>query len=593
MSARDQSTWLVKSSGRILGPYLSAKIADLIRSREISVLDEISPPNRRWQTIQYHEQFREVVDSLRKASLSERTEANWTPSNTTGITQTLTDLSDSDLTDEMQDDGFLSSKTNKEIVIHNVQEHDRIQQPVSANSRFQTTQGQNTAIQRQVEKTTRGLWIITSLILLAVAAFIAHKRFSGPTGTYEVRPTVAGLKQNVIALVQVGHYAEALKEMKSFFSDPMQSGDLAIYYGSLLIQVEGQTVLGRRLLNQVLNSRRPETKQAYTGLGVADLVDGQLDSAQENFQKALSYDSAYVPALVNMSSVFLQKGDYGRAKQIASKALQASPLQGEALLSIAEAQLHLFRVNNNSRDLEAVNRTLKDFAAKSWDYKAELSFYALYFDFLRNEKNIEDKMRVHLDGDPQLTTDHRHNVFIYRGRTQWKVLSRLCEQMADRIGESPRVATFLASCYAREGRWDNARRSIEKAVNQAPRDPLVQAWSSYISKEGGDPEQASVILGRATEYNRRGEYVLPAVLQARFCQSNGDLDCARESWSKIYERDLDYLPALAGIAWTLGQKKSFVEALKLIDKGLRISPDYIPLLVLRQRAEREGWYATN
>lgn len=593
MSVRDESTWLVKSSGRILGPYPSAKIADLIRSREISVLDEISPPNRRWQTIQYHEQFREVVDSMRKASLSERTEANWTPSNTTGITQTLTDLSDSDLTDEMHDDGFLSSATNKEIVIHNVQEHDRIQQPVSANSRFQTTQGQNTAIQRQVEKTTRGLWIVTSLILFAVAAFIAHKRFSGPTGKYEVRPTVAGLKQNVIALVQVGHYPEALKEMKSFFSDPMQSGDLAIYYGSLLIQVEGQTVLGRRLLNQVLNSRRPETKQAYTGLGVADLVDGQLESAQENFQKALSYDSAYVPALVNMSSVFLQKGDYARAKQMATKALQASPLQGEALLSIAEAQLNLFKVNNNSRDLEAVNRTLKDFAAKSWDYKAELSLYALYFDFLRNEKNIEEKMRIHLDRDPQLTTDHRHNVFIYRGRTQWKVLSRLCEQMAERIGESPRVSTFLASCYAREGRWDNARRSIEKAVNQAPRDPLVQAWSSYISKEGGEPEQASVILGRATEYNRRGEYVLPALLQARFCQSNGDVVCARESWNKIYERDLDYLPALAGIAWTLGQKKSYVEALKLIDKGLRISPDYIPLLVLRQRAEREGWYAAN
>jgi tetratricopeptide (TPR) repeat protein len=589
---RDESTWLVKSSGRILGPFPSAKIAELIRSREISVLDEISPPNRRWQTIQYHEQFREVVDSMRKASLSERTEATWTPTGATSITQTLTDLSDSELTDEMQDDGFLSSST-KEIVIHNVQEHDRIQQPVSASSRFQTTAGQNTAIQRQVEKTTRGLWIVTSLILLAVAAFIAHKRFGGTNGAYEVRPTAAGLKQNVIALVQIGHYAEALKEMKSFFSDPAQAGDLAIYYGSLLIQVEGQTVLGRRLLNQVLTSRRPETKQAYTGLGVADLVDGQLDSAQENFQKALSYDAGYVPALVDMSAVYLQKGDYGRAKQIAAKALQASPMQGEALLSIAEAQLYLFKVNNNGRDLETVNKALKEFIAKSWDFKAELGFYSLYFDFLRNDRNIEEKLHQYLDRDPQLTADHRHNVFIYRGRSQWKVLSRFCEQMADRLSESPRVATFMASCYAHEGRWDNARRNIEKAVNQSPRDPLVQAWSSYISKESGEPEQASVILGRATEYNRRGEYVLPALLQARFCQSNGDVECARDSWQKIYERNLEHLPAVAGLAWVHGQKKSYVEALKLVDKGLRISPDYIPLLELRQRAEREGWYAAN
>jgi hypothetical protein len=28
----------------------------------------------------------------------------------------------------------------------------------------------------------------------------------------------------------------------------------------------------------------------------------------------------------------------------------------------------------------------------------------------------------------------------------------------------------------------------------------------------------------------------------------------------------------------------------MIEKGLKISPDYIPLLQLRQKAEREGWY---
>ncbi|NJM09998.1 MAG: hypothetical protein HC883_03675 [Bdellovibrionaceae bacterium] len=119
--------------------------------------------------------------------------------------------------------------------------------------------------------------------------------------------------------------------------------------------------------------------------------------------------------------------------------------------------------------------------------------------------------------------------------------------MAEKLGDGPRVATFLASCQARDARWDNARRSIERAVNQSPRDPLIQAWYSYVFKESGDPEQASVILGRATEYNRRGEFVLPALLQARFCQSNGDVDCARDSWQQIYERDLDYLPAVAGL----------------------------------------------
>src|SRR4051812_42136961 len=100
--AREDIPWLVKSSGRILGPFPQVKIIELLRTREISVLDEVSEPGRRWQTIQYHDDFRAAIDSLRKASLSERTEATWTPSTVTGnLTQTVTDLADSELTDEL------------------------------------------------------------------------------------------------------------------------------------------------------------------------------------------------------------------------------------------------------------------------------------------------------------------------------------------------------------------------------------------------------------------------------------------------------------------------------------------------------------
>src|SRR4051812_5045260 len=114
---RNDLVWLVKSSGRIIGPYPTVKIAELLRTREISVLDEISPPLRRWQTLQYHDEFREVVDSMRKASLSERTEASWTPG-TAGLTQTLTDLdAGSDLTEELTGDLDGFTNTAKEIVV--------------------------------------------------------------------------------------------------------------------------------------------------------------------------------------------------------------------------------------------------------------------------------------------------------------------------------------------------------------------------------------------------------------------------------------------------------------------------------------------
>ena len=593
--ARDEVPWLVKSSGRIMGPHPIAKIVELLRSREVSVLDEISAPARRWQTIQYHPDFKDIVDSLRRANVSDKTETTWTPTSATGnLTQTLTDITNGAVSSELTEEitGFTGG-SQKEIVIHNLPEQRTGPGATPAFSgRFQSTQDQNTAIKRQVEKTTRGMWLVTGVILLAVAAFIVHKKMT--RGAAESKPlTAQALKASVLADVQTGQYGEALRDLKAFYPDGNPSADMAIYYGSLIIQIEGQTVVGRRVLNSVIAARRPEMKQAYTSDGIADILDGNLDQAKENFERALAIDSQYVPALVNMAAVHLKRGDYARAKSVAHEALKLNPLQGEALLAWAEAQLYLYKSNANYNELNQVNKHIKEFRARHWDFASELGFYSLYFDSLKPDRQFDEKLKAYLDIDPELTPNHRHNVFIYKGISQWKVLGRLCEQMADKLPESARISAFLASCYTHEGRFDQARKSIEKAVQQSPKDALIQAWYSYILKENGDGNQASVVLGHATEFNRAGDYHLPTLLQARFCATNDEMECARESWQRLYERNQEYLPAVNGLAWVYARKGSRSEALKYLDRGMRISQEYIPLLELRQRAEKEGWYAAN
>ncbi len=586
--AAAETLWLVKSSGRILGPFTSARIGEMLRTREVSVLDEVSSPLRRWQTIQYHEHFKDLIERLRKSNISETTDPTWTVNsgNTSNLTQTLTDSLTGELTEEITDVSSFTS-TAKEIVIHNVQEEGRPQTGGAA-GRYQTQHGQNTAIQQQVEKTTRGLWIVTIVVLGVVAAFVMQKRMGG---VGDSRLSAASLKQQVMASVGAGQYQDALRLLKLGIPDPIMAGDLAIFYGSLLIQVEGQTTQGRRLLSAVVSARRGDMKQAYTGLGIADFLDGQVDSAQENFDKATALDASYTPAIINAAAVALQRGDYIRAKALAVKALQISPLQGEALLTLAQAELLLSQTKGNTGELAHSQLMIREFLSHQWDFSSELGFYNVFFDYLRGDKALEDHLREYLDRDPQLTNDHRHNVFIYRGHTQWKMLGRFCEQMAGKLGTNPRAAVLMASCYSHEGRWDQARKHIMKAVQQSPKDALVQAWFSYVLQESGDATEGSVVLAKANDLNRRGEFVLPALLQARWCQSKEDWDCARDSWQRIYEHNLDSLPAVAGLAVFQANRGTRNEAFRMMERGFKISPDYIPLLLLRQKAEREGWYA--
>lgn len=585
---RDELLWLVKSSGRILGPFPTERIAELLRTREISVLDEVSTPLRRWQTIQYHDEFREVVDSLRKANLSERTEATWTPTNT-ALTQTLTDVNDGDLTEEITERLGSFTATAKEIVIHDLDEQPSNQALVPQGAaRYAPSHAQNTAIQRQVEKNTRGLWLMTILVLVLVGGFIVYKRFSA--GGFDLRATPSGIKQNIMSLMNAGKYREALREMRAYYPDPVQAGDLAIYYGALLITLEQQTVPGRRALKWVADNRPLEAKQAYTGMAVADLYDGQWESAQQNLDRALRTDGDFAPAILNMSAMYMHRNDPVRAKAMALRANKVNPRAAEAMLAWSEAELALSKDGRVANDLAQVHRALNEFQDRHWNYDAETRFYNLYFDFLRHERSMDDKIMAYLDRDPRLTSDHRQSYLIYSARYGWKSLARYCEQMVEQLGgQGARLATLLAACHAHEGRWDLARRDIERAVNREPKDPLVQAWYSYILYESGDPAQASVVLARANELNRSGAYNLPMLLQARFCQDKEDVQCARRMWQGLQERDLEYLPAVSGLAWTNSRQKNYGEAMKIIERGLKISPEYIPLLTLRQQSEQEGW----
>ena len=85
-------------------------------------------------------------------------------------------------------------------------------------------------------------------------------------------------------IIEVGDYAEALKILKSFYPDPLKSGDMGIYMAPLLI-MNGEVRDGQRILDQMLQAGSGDAKQEWTALGVAELLESQLKNAEENLFK--------------------------------------------------------------------------------------------------------------------------------------------------------------------------------------------------------------------------------------------------------------------------------------------------------------------
>lgn len=58
--------WIVKSENRILGPYSFEQIEDLVRKKQISLIDEVRDSATRWLYVRENPEFKSIVDSIRK-----------------------------------------------------------------------------------------------------------------------------------------------------------------------------------------------------------------------------------------------------------------------------------------------------------------------------------------------------------------------------------------------------------------------------------------------------------------------------------------------------------------------------------------------
>jgi hypothetical protein len=80
--------WLIKSENRIMGPFGFDEVLDLLRKRQISIIDEVRDPETRWLYVRENPEFKNVVEEIRQ-EIDAKQESTKTLQNTS-ITGTYT-----------------------------------------------------------------------------------------------------------------------------------------------------------------------------------------------------------------------------------------------------------------------------------------------------------------------------------------------------------------------------------------------------------------------------------------------------------------------------------------------------------------------
>ncbi len=596
--------WLVKSGGRILGPFTKEDVIQLLQSREIVVLDEISHSHQRWSYIRDHAAFAKVVEDLRQAQFKDHSEDTFTDSMGGSLTESITEALDSEVSDELTDDldGFVQSE---EIVYDNVKDIEdsknfKVNQGVfsgapGAEGSASRRQGRpapayamsgDKRVRREVQKKSQ--WLRMAVIggLVVALSFVLINNFL-------VRPMIDHTEAkddflNAKKKIYVGEVAEGYEILRSASQRDPENEELKFYLGVLEIQEGGQTVRGRELLRSVLGHSELGY-MAHTAMGLSELKDGELDRAEDSLHQALLLKPDYYSATLNLGVIALYRQDYSTAIQYFSSVAETFPDVAVAHMLLAMTHFEAGQNQSSQDHYRLALKGLGDLLASSSEYRQEAELLRGYIYLLLGEsERAEAQVEAILSVDPFLIEEFRPNLLLHRDVMSWTKVRDWCEDFVQGVLQSARVMALRALCLAKIGRRIDARRAIDSAVNQSPRDTIVQSIFAYVLWQMGMMDQAGVALANAMEQNRSGNEVLPLVLQARFCYRNGDIECAIRFWQQVLQMDPKSVLALGQLAKIHFEKREFTTSQNFLIRGFSLSDNYKPLYQVRQWSLDQG-----
>lgn len=591
-SANDKKKdWLVKSSTKILGPFLFQEIVDLLKTRSMTILDEVRRTDERWISVRDHKLFTAIVHSLRfDIEVSEHTVTVATTSSPGAktVTQTVTSLD----SDEYTQTPFVSTLSHIQIPDQNSGKIRDIQtiKEVNTNTSSKTAHLTGRAfgvqndlkLQKELEQKSSHLRIfLIAGILLLVFGFFGLQ-------FYQTQRKSSDFERKIRAAIRyksLQMYEPALREYKKAVALKEPDLQTQAQMAPLLIAWDGDTVASRRILEKFSLTpglMKNQLFETYSGIGLAYLSESNFAEADRAFLSALSYNKDHLPSLLNMAWIKYWQKLPNEAFQILDQ------YQGNSNSWISLAQgLSLVELSKKEIDSDKIEKTIQKIQQsiqQSEQLNSELLFLAA---ILANLKGGHEASLGFLK--KYIDTAHFQNLTFVSDplvTKKWldpQVWMPLCGFLSAKNFHSSVVRTAEAVCLLNINQEAQAQKIIEDLIKQNPKDPIPMLAQLHFFAQTHRDQEALI----STKTPELQNYHSPLLIQGFVCLSSQDLGCAENSFKSVLERRPSEIYARAGLAQVFILRKQKTEALSAIRGGLSDEPQFLPFIEMRELLENQ------
>lgn len=590
-AANSDKNWLVKSSTRILGPFTAEELAQHLKTKQISIIDEIRQPHGRWSYIRENHGFMEIIRAIR-----EEQDANGENTMTHSIAQhtstktdalaeyredTLTPPPDSDLT-PIPDRMRSSVPGLKDVTPMAERPLNRSNASATPPKVYGSSQdsGMQARMRQQSEK-MRWAMIAVTVIAALVVVFMVTRKEQKKGGSF------SELISQAIRYKNLGLYEKSLASYQRAVKLQEPDAETIVQMAPVLISEDRQTLMGRRVLESALGKEgrsRGETVEALLGIAVSYMMDGDLKQAEDTLQKAIGNEPFNVAALINMAIIQLKKGNYQQAMRDFDSIHRKNPQSVLALFGRAMATMEYSRRLNDLNPLPLLVRDIRSSVAKTAYLRQELLLFQVAAQSLLGDVDgVNQGVVQFLNQLSGQAKNYVHPLTMDWRFTQWDYLEKFCADIFQKYSTNPEVKALRSVCMMEINRDSDAAKLLLEAMSEAPKDPYVLVTQAgYLVKIGRIPEAKSLLkMPELSTLNSRH------LLVGHICIDSQDVACAQNAFAMAYANDRMNASAAYGLAWVKMRSNDRSAAYEYVRAGLQSESNYLPLLDLRDQLEYE------
>jgi hypothetical protein len=406
LQKNSEKKWLIKSENKILGPYSFDQILDLLRKKQISIIDEVRDPETRWLYVRENHEFKNIVEEIRKEidSKQEGTKTYQSSGNFTGVTtasfednvqKTKTDIVFDQEEDTQTRDAEVVKETFSAPPVENIP-----QIKVEKAKLYGVLNDEN--VQEQIGNYSKRLKIITAALVLALASAVGgYFYYQHRNVTRQEEELATQIKR----LSDVGLYDQAAE--KFMMLPPPVRKSLLPSVLELFPALQKSGAANLEELKEIKDLSQEQEAYVYLAAFWSEAKQQNFSEAEKALQKAKEKKPSFLLIKENEAWLTFKKGQFMQAFD-QFKFLFDHEKNGRYLFGMV---LSYFSAPAGSRgDVgKDLLTNLDRYTLTYFDLKKELLLGQIYLAKELNEETIYSiTLRQFFSTPPQLTSNFSH-----------------------------------------------------------------------------------------------------------------------------------------------------------------------------------------